>query len=121
MLTVLRASGVARDCGGSGIIGSGPNPENRMDFDKLTAEQRLVAEQAVLTFQALERAARDAPHGHGMECVEQALHDRGFDHLRQMLRLAISAHAGAQKGGPAVYPAPAGTTCRSADAGTRRC
>ncbi len=90
-----------------------------MDFDKLTAEQRLVAEQAVLTFAALEQAARDAPHGHGMARVESALHDKGFDHLRAMLRLAVSAHAGAQKGGPAVPPAPAAGTRRSAAAGTR--
>jgi len=91
-----------------------------MDFEKLTAEQRLVAEQAVLAFQALEQAARDAPHGQGMARVEAALHERGFEHLREMLRLAVSAHAGAQKGGPAVRRAPAGRTPRSAAGGISR-
>jgi hypothetical protein len=92
-----------------------------MDFDELTAEQRLVAEQAVLTFQALQQAARDAPHGQGMARVEAALHERGFDHLREMLRLAAGAHdEGAQKGGPAAGLVRAGGTRRSAAAGTRR-
>src|SRR5437764_15431675 len=35
--------GVARDCGDSGIIGSNPDTEDPLDFEKLTAEQRLVA------------------------------------------------------------------------------
>ena len=91
-----------------------------MDFDKLTAEQRLVAEQAVLTFQALQEAARMAPHGQGMARVESALHERGFEHLREMMRLAAGAHEGAQKGGPAVCPAPAGRAPRSGGAGTSR-
>ena len=92
-----------------------------MDFDKLTAEQRLVAEQAVLTFQALEQAARDAPHGQGMARVESALHERGFEHLREMLRLAVASHAGAQKGGPALCPAPAAGGRRTDAAGASRC
>ena len=92
-----------------------------MDFDMLTAEQRLVAEQAVLTLQALQRAARDAPHGQGMARVEAARHDKGFDQLREMLRLAVSAHdEGAQKGGPAAGRARAAGTRRSAAAGPRR-
>jgi hypothetical protein len=91
-----------------------------MDFDKLTAEQRLVAEQAVLTFRAMEQAARDAPHGQGMARVEPALHDKGFDHLRAMLRLAVGAHAEAQKGGPVVRPVRVASARRSAAAGTRR-
>ena len=45
------------------------------------------------------QAARLAPHGHGMEYVESALHDRGFDHLRQMLQTAVASHEGAQKKG----------------------
>lgn len=91
-----------------------------MDFEKLTAEQRLVAEQAVLTFQALEHAAKDAPMGQGFARVESALHDKGFDHLREMMRLAVSAHSGAQKKGSAVSPVPAASVLRSAAAATRR-
>jgi hypothetical protein len=91
-----------------------------MDFDKLTAEQRLVAEQAVLTFQALERAARDAPQGQGMAKVESALHEKGFEHLRQMLKLAVGAHEGAQKGGPAVCLAPVARTPPTGGGGINR-
>jgi hypothetical protein len=94
--------------------------EDRMDFDKLTAEQRLVAEQAVLTFQALERAAREAPSGQGFAHVESALHDKGFEHLREMLRLAVSAHSEAQKKGPAVLHVHATRTPRSAGTAARR-
>jgi len=94
--------------------------EDLMDFERLTAEQRLVAEQAVLTFQALEQAARDAPIGQGMARVESALHEKGFEHLREMLKLAVSAHEGAQKRGPAVCLAPAARTRPTGGEGTSR-
>jgi hypothetical protein len=84
----------------------------RLDFDGWSAEERLVAEHAVLTLRSLMDAARAAPHGHGMECVEAALHDKGFEHLRNMLQMAVASHEGAQKKGPAVCPAPAAKTPR---------
>ena len=74
----------------------------------------------MLTFQALQQAARDAPHGQGMARVESALHEKGFEHLREMLRLAVGAHEGAQKGGPAVCPARAGRTPPTGGGGTSR-
>jgi|1185.fasta_scaffold1685886_2 hypothetical protein len=70
-----------------------------LDFAKLSPEELLAAESAVLTMRSLMRAAELAPHGHGMECVESALHDQGFDHLRRMLQTAVASHAGAQKKG----------------------
>ena len=70
-----------------------------LDFSKLSTEELLAAESAVLTMRSLAEAARAAPHGHGMARVESALHDKGFEHLRLMLRAAVASHEGAQKKG----------------------
>jgi hypothetical protein len=70
-----------------------------LDFSKLSAEELLAAESAVLTMRSLAEAARAAPHGQGMARVEAALHERGFEHLRTMLQAAVASHEGAQKKG----------------------
>ncbi len=70
-----------------------------LDFAKLSHEERLAAESAVLTMRSLVQAAESAPHGQGMACVESALHEKGFEHLRQMLQTAVASHPGAQKRG----------------------
>jgi hypothetical protein len=80
-----------------------------LDFTNLSPEELLAAESAVLTMRSLLEAARAAPHGQGMFCVEAALHENGFDHLRKMLQTAMASHAGAQKKGSAVCPVPAAT------------
>lgn len=79
-----------------------------MDLSKLTAEERLAAEQAVLTLRALNEAADKAPHGQGMACLEACIAEKGFEHLRKLLTLATSARDEAQKRGPASGPATAG-------------
>lgn len=70
-----------------------------LDFAKLSPEELLAAESAVLTMRSLTEAVRTAPHGQGMAHVESALHERGFEHLRQMLQAAVASHEGAQKKG----------------------
>ena len=90
-----------------------------LDFDKLSPEELLAAESAVLTMRSLMDAVKAAPHGHGMECVESALHDKGFEHLRSMLRAAVASHEGAQKKGPAPSRAPAAKPPRSGGARKR--
>jgi hypothetical protein len=86
-----------------------------LDFEKLSPEELLAAESAVLTMRSLLDAVKMAPHGHGMECVESVIHDKGFEHLRTMLQAAAS-HDGAQKKGPVVSPVPAGKKPRSSGA-----
>jgi hypothetical protein len=81
-----------------------------LDWTKLTDQERLVAEQAVLTYRALEQAAEAAPVGKGMEMLERAIHDKGFEHLRTMLQAAASARPEAQKKGPASGPVSAAET-----------
>ena len=70
-----------------------------LDFSRMSPEELLAAESAVLTMQSLMHAVKTAPHGHGMAFVESALHAEGFDHLRRMLQAAVASHEGAQKKG----------------------
>ncbi len=78
-----------------------------MDWLKLSENERIVAEQAVLTYRALEQAALDAPRGKGLATLEGVIHDKGFEHLRTMMSVAASARPEAQKKGSASNAAPA--------------
>jgi len=90
-----------------------------LDFNALSPEELLAAESAVLTMRSLMDAAKAAPHGQGMLCVETALHEKGFEHLRKMLQTAVASHPGAQKKGSAVCPAPAAGPSRLGAARTK--
>jgi hypothetical protein len=90
-----------------------------LDFSSLSARELLVAESAVLAMRSLQEAATAAPQGQGMACLEAALHDKGFEHLRTLLQAVAASHEGAQKKGPAVYRAPAAKPPRSDDARRR--
>ena len=79
-----------------------------MQLETYSDEERLVAEQAVLTYRAVVEAAETASHGHGMDAMETAILDHGRKHLRAMLRHAAGAHAEAQKKGPLPGDAAAG-------------
>lgn len=91
-----------------------------LDFAKLSPQELLAAESAVLTMRSLLEAAQAAPQGQGMVCVETALHEKGFEHLREMLASAVASHAGAQKKGSALCPVPAEKPPRSNAARKRR-
>ena len=92
-----------------------------LDFNALSAQELVAAESAILTMRSLMDAAKAAPHGQGMACVESALHEKGFEHLRTILAAAIASHEGAQKKGSAVCPVPAGKMPRSSTSSKRRC
>jgi len=66
-----------------------------LDFSRLSPEELLAAESAVLVMRSLMEAVRTVPHGHGMECVESVLHDKGREHLRRILQSAVASHDGA--------------------------
>jgi hypothetical protein len=70
-----------------------------MDWNKLSDDERLVAEQAVATLRMVKQAGDTAPHGKGLFCLEQAVHDHGFPLLRDILERSISARDEAQKKG----------------------
>lgn len=91
-----------------------------LDFNKLSPEELLVAESAVMTIRSLQAAGKAAPHGKGLVCVEQALHETGFDHLRTILTTALASHEAAQKKGSPANPAPAARRRHSGGAPKRR-
>jgi len=64
--------------------------------------EALVAQQAIETYRALQKAVKDAPHGKGLAFTEAVLRDRGFDHLRKLYQSALGEHPEAQKKGPAL-------------------
>jgi hypothetical protein len=78
-----------------------------MDFSKLSDRERLIAEQAVTTYRALEQAAASAPMGKGLATLESVIHDKGFEHLRNMLSSAVASGPEAQKKGSVFGPARA--------------
>jgi len=91
-----------------------------LDFNALSAQELLAAESAVLVMRSLTQAVKTAPHGQGMACVETALHDKGFEHLRTVLAAALTSHDEAQKKtGGAASPAPAAKPPRSNAVTTR--
>lgn len=63
------------------------------------ATERLIAEQAVLGYRQVVRAAQEAEHGQGMKRMEQAMLSAGREQMRLTLEHAASAHCEAQKGG----------------------
>ncbi len=72
-----------------------------LDLSRLSPRERLAAEQAILTLRALDKAADDAPHGQGFDCLEKVITDRGFQHLRDLMTSAAGARDEAKKKGPA--------------------
>jgi len=70
-----------------------------LDFDSLSPQELLAAESAVLVMRSLMQAVKTAPQGQGMACVESALHEKGFEHLRTMLTAAAASHEGVPKRG----------------------
>jgi hypothetical protein len=84
-----------------------------MDMSKLSDSERLVAEQAVLTYRALEQAAATAPHGKGLATLEGVIHDKGLEHLRTMLSVAAASRTEAQKKGSASARVPAAGAANS--------
>lgn len=93
-----------------------------MDLSKLSERERLVAEQAVLTLRALDEAGERAEHGKGMAVLEGVIHDKGFEHLRNMLACAANARPEAQKKGPASGGVPGAAGGASSRRSTpRRC
>jgi hypothetical protein len=72
-----------------------------------------VAEQAVLTLRALEQAAATAPHGKGLATLEAVIHDKGFEHLRNMLSVASASRPEAQKKGFVSSPVNAAANASS--------
>ena len=61
-----------------------------MDWNKLSDDERLIAEEAVATFRAVKLAGQQAPHGKGLACLEQAVRQHGDELLRNTLQPVIN-------------------------------
>ena len=79
-----------------------------MDWNKLSEDERLIAEQAVATYRAVKLAGREAPHGKGLAYLEEAVRRHGDELLRNTLQHVINAQDEAQKKGSPGYGVPAG-------------
>ena len=71
-------------------------------FEDLSAAERLVAEQAVLSFRESIKAMEAAPHGRGLEVTERAVQEQGRRTTLLMMEQALLAAAEGEKGGSAV-------------------
>jgi hypothetical protein len=71
--------------------------EDHMDF--ANEDERLIAEQAVLSYRELIGVMKTAPHGKGLAVLEQAVREKGFEQMRNTLTRVLSAHQEAQKKG----------------------
>jgi hypothetical protein len=91
-----------------------------MDFSKLSDRERLIAEQAVETLRALDKAADAAPQGQGLACLEACIHDKGFGLIRTMMASAAGARPEAQKKGSVSGAVPAAASRSSSSASHAR-
>lgn len=80
-----------------------------MELSDLSDNERMIAEHAVLAYQAVREAALSAPQGQGMASIERVVQERGFETLRRMVELSASEHPEAQKRGSAARCVPAAT------------
>ena len=60
-----------------------------MNWDELTAEERVLAEQAVLNFRALNKACRAAPDGKVLAVAEQLALEQGREFIRRTLQTSL--------------------------------
>jgi len=60
-----------------------------MNWDEMTAEERLLAEQLVLNMRTLNRVARLAPDGHVLDVVERLALEQGRELVRRTIELSL--------------------------------
>ena len=62
-----------------------------MNWDEMTAEERLLAEQVVLNMRSLNRVARLAPDGHVLDVVERLAMEQGRELVRRTIEFSLHA------------------------------
>jgi hypothetical protein len=81
---------------------------NKLQWDGLTPEERLLAEQAVLEFRALRKACVEAPDGRVLAVAERMAVSQGREAMRRTLETALQLEAAeAEKKGVSAEPANA--------------
>ena len=90
---------------------------NGLNWDELTAEERLVAEQAILNLRTLNRACDEAADGTVLAVAETLAMRQGRDLIRKTLEVSLNRQAQAvEKKGRSSGPAPAAEPAPTADA-----
>jgi len=64
-----------------------------MSWEQLSAEERLLAEQAVLQYRTLRKACAEAPHGKVLGIAEQLAVNQGRELTRHTLETALQQEA----------------------------
>jgi hypothetical protein len=62
-----------------------------MNWDEMTAEERMMAEQLVLNMRSLNQVARLAPDGHVLDVVERLALEQGRELVRRTIELSLHA------------------------------
>ena len=80
-----------------------------LNWDELTPEERLLAEQAVMQFRTLRKACAEAPDGKVLSVAERLTLQQGRDAMRKTLETALQLEAAEveKKGAPAEAAKPA--------------
>lgn len=60
-----------------------------MNFEELSVEERLIAEQAVMNLRTLNKACRAAPHGKVLDVAETLAIDQGRELTRRTLESSL--------------------------------
>jgi hypothetical protein len=91
--------------------------QNGLNWEELTAEERLVAEQAVLNLRTLNRACDEAADGKVLAIAETLAMQQGRELIRRTLEVSLNRQAQEveKKGGPTGL-APAAAPVLTADA-----
>jgi hypothetical protein len=66
---------------------------NGMNWDELTPEERLLAEQAVMNFRALNKACRSAADGKVLAVAETLAMQQGRELIRHTLQASLDQEA----------------------------
>lgn len=61
-----------------------------MNFDELSAQERLVAEQSVMNLRSLNKACREAPDGKVLAIAETLAIDQGRELTRRTLEASLN-------------------------------
>ena len=62
-----------------------------INWDEMTAEERMMAEQLVLNMRSLNQVARLPPDGHVLDVVERLAVEQGRELVRRTIKLSLQA------------------------------
>lgn len=61
-----------------------------MNFEELSPQERLIAEQAILNFRTLNKACRESPDGKVLDVAETLAIDQGRELTRRTLEASVN-------------------------------